>query len=119
MDIHKPKPVRSWRELLTEVGVIVLSVCIALAAEQTVEWVHWRSQVREAREVIATELAHNVGNAIIRMRSEECVERRLDALGQILDEAARTGSLPAVGEIGQPPPRLWNSGAWESVVASQ
>jgi hypothetical protein len=41
--------------------------------------------VREAREVIATELAHNVVSAIIRMRSEECVERRLDALGKILD----------------------------------
>ena len=22
MDVHKPKPVRSWRELLTEIGVI-------------------------------------------------------------------------------------------------
>ena len=26
MDIHKPKPVRSWRELFTEIGIIVLSV---------------------------------------------------------------------------------------------
>jgi hypothetical protein len=119
METHKPKPVRNWRELLTEIGVIVLSVCIALAAEQVVEWVHWRNQVAEARQVIATELAHDVGSAIIRMRTEPCVERRLDELSEILDAAARTGSLPAVGEIGQPPPRLWNSGAWDSVVASQ
>ena len=50
MDIHKPKPVRHWRELLTEVGVIVLSVCIALAAEQAVEWAHWRCEVSIARK---------------------------------------------------------------------
>jgi hypothetical protein len=38
MDIHKPKPVHSWRELLTEVGVIVIGVSIALAGGQTMEW---------------------------------------------------------------------------------
>ena len=57
MEIHKPKPVHNWRELLTEIGVVVIGVCIALAAEQTVEWLRWRSHVAEARAVIATELA--------------------------------------------------------------
>jgi hypothetical protein len=38
VEIHKPKPVHSWRELLTEIGVVVIGVCIALAAEQTVEY---------------------------------------------------------------------------------
>ena len=33
MDIHKPKPVHNWRELLTEIGTIVIGVLIALAAE--------------------------------------------------------------------------------------
>ena len=66
MDVHKPKPVRSWRELLTEIGIIVLSVCIARAAEQAVEWVHWRSQVTDARTVIATELAGNVRRGRVR-----------------------------------------------------
>ncbi len=119
MEIHKPKPVHSWRELLTEIGVVVIGVCIALAAEQAVEYFHWRGQVAEAREVIATELASDLVGAVIRIRSYPCTERRLDELALILDNAAKTGSLPPLGDIGIPPRRTWRSGAWDSVVASQ
>jgi len=49
MEIHKPIPIHSWRELLTEIGVIVIGVAIALAGEQTVEWLHNRSRAAEAR----------------------------------------------------------------------
>jgi hypothetical protein len=119
MDIRKPKPIHSWRELLTEIGVIVIGVCIALAGEQTVEWLHWRTQVAEAREIIAAELAHSVEGAITRLRAEPCMERRFDELAQILDAAGKSGSLPPVGDIGLPPRNLWLSGSWESVVASQ
>src|SRR3954464_2108182 len=47
VEFHKPKPVHNWREFLAEIGVVVIGVCIALAAEQTVEWLHWRTQVAE------------------------------------------------------------------------
>jgi hypothetical protein len=119
MEIHKPKAVHSWRELLTEIGVVVIGVCIALAAEQTVEWLHWRKQVAEARDVIATELAVNLSGGIIRVGSKACVESRLDQLAQILDEAAIEGSLPPLGDIRLPPRSIWPTGAWDSVVASQ
>ena len=119
MDIHKPKPVRSWRELLTEIGIIVLSVCIALAAEQGVEYFHWRSQVKEARQIIAAEMAVNTAGAIARLRTQACIERRLDELGRILDSASRSGSLPPVGFFGTPPRRGWSDGAWNGVLASQ
>ena len=33
MEIHKPKPIHSWREILKEVGTIVLGVGIAFAAD--------------------------------------------------------------------------------------
>ena len=116
---HKPKPVHNWREFLKEVGTIVLGVSIALTAEQTVEWFHWRAQVQEAREVLATELASNLVVAVTRLRTGSCTERRLDELALILDTAAKNGSLPPVGDIGRPPRGTWPSGAWESVVASQ
>jgi len=119
VEFHKPKPVHNWHELLTEIGVVVIGVCIALAAEQTVEWLHWRAKVQEAREVIATETAQNIAGAILRIRTVQCGERRLDALARILDQAAHSGSLPPVGYIGQPPRFMWRSGAWDSVVASQ
>jgi hypothetical protein len=119
MDLHKPKPIHGWRDFLKEVGTIVLGVSIALAAEQGVEWAHWRNQVAEAREVIAAEMATNLYGAISRVRTMDCAERRLDALGSILDAAAKTGNLPPVGEIGMPWRQVYPSGAWESVMASQ
>jgi hypothetical protein len=119
MDIHKPKPVHNWRDFLKEVGIIVLGVSIALGAEQTVELFHWRAQVTEAREFIAAETARNVNQAIWRMRTATCTERRLDELGAILDMATKTGSLPPVGDFATPPRTTWPTGSWESVVASQ
>lgn len=119
MEVHKPKPIHNWRELLTEIGVVVIGVCIALAAEQTVEWWHWRNQVSEAKEVVATELSANLVAGIRRIHSENCTERRIDQLARILDEAIKNGSLPPLGIIAMPPRAPWPTGAWKSVVASQ
>ena len=119
MEIHNPKPVHNWHEFLTELGTIVLGICIALAGEQALEELHWRNQVREAREVITTEMTYNLEGAIWRTRTINCAEQRLDDLAKILDEASRSGNLPAVGYISQAPRHMWRSGAWESVVASQ
>jgi hypothetical protein len=47
MEIHKPKPVHSLKELLNEVGVIVISIVLALGAEQIVEAIHWHNAVGE------------------------------------------------------------------------
>ena len=119
MEIHKPKPVHSWREFLKEYAIIVLGVATALAAEQAVEWWHWKNQVTEARALIASELTRSVRQSIIRLRIETCGERRLDELGAILDNASKTGALPPLGDIGAPPRSVWYYGVWESVVASQ
>jgi hypothetical protein len=119
MDIRKPKLIHNWREFFKEVGTIVLGVSIALAAEQGVEYFHWRSEVAQARAAIAREMMSNVNNAIGRLRTKDCTERRLDQLAVILDSASRTGNLPPVGAIGAPPRRRWISGAWDSVMASQ
>jgi hypothetical protein len=119
MDIHKPKSWHGWREFLKEFGTIVLGVSVALAAEQGAEWLHWRSQVAEARTLIASELAQDVAQGTWRLRTEQCGEHRLDELATILDTASKTGTLPPVGDIGTPPPPLWLSGAWESALGSQ
>ena len=37
MHFHLPKPPENWRDLLNEVGVIVIGILIALAREQVVE----------------------------------------------------------------------------------
>jgi len=119
MEIHKPKSIHNWREFLKEYAIIVLGVATALAGEQAVEWVHWQSEVAQAKDVIATELVSNVTGAIDRVRTKSCAERRLAELALILDQATKTGALPAVGDISLPPRTLLPRGAWESLVASQ
>jgi hypothetical protein len=119
MEIHKPKPWHNWREFLKEFATIVLGVSVALAAEQGVEWLHWRGEVAQAREVVAAEMAGNVRQAMMRLRTAPCVERRLSELAAILDGADRSGSLPPVGDIAIPSLGGGASGGWESVVASQ
>lgn len=83
------------------------------------EWYSWHSKVTEARAVIATELAISVANALIRLRTTDCVERRLDALARTLDVAAKSGALPPVGTIGSISTRQYPGGVWQGVLASQ
>src|SRR5262249_14454598 len=66
-----------------------------------------------------TEMTYNLVGAIARIRSAGCTELRLDALAGILDEAARSGGLPPVGNIHGPVRHQWRTGSWDSIVASQ
>ena len=84
MDVHKPKPVHTWREFLKEYAIIVLGVITALAAEQAVEWLHWRHEVELGRNAIAGEItAHNEWYRF-RVAIAPCIERRMDETGAIL-----------------------------------
>src|SRR3954470_12459041 len=103
MEIRKPKAWHGWRDFLKEFGTIVLGVSVALGAEQAAEWWHWKNQVQQSREVIATEVATDLRLAMWRVRTEQCGERRLDELAAIVDGASKTGTLPAVGDPGVPP----------------
>ncbi len=63
MHFHLPKPLHGWREFLGEVGIIVIGVLIALSAEQTIEWLHWRHEARLAREALAFDFRRIIGEA--------------------------------------------------------
>jgi hypothetical protein len=92
MEIHKPKPIHSWREFLKEYAIIVLGVATALAAEQGVEWLHWQGEVKTARQAIYAEIGNNNGLFAFRIASEACLQRQADEAGRMLDdlEAGRT-----------------------------
>lgn len=78
---HKPHPVHSWREFLKEVGIIVLGVMIALAAEQALDAVHWAGRVREAEASMRKELAEDDGpQAYDRLVKSPCIVAQLDRL---------------------------------------
>ena len=56
MDLHKPKPWHGVREFLKEYVIIVVGVLTALGAEQLVEQLHWREQIRATKEALLPEI---------------------------------------------------------------
>ena len=99
MHFHLPKPLHGWREFAGEVGIIVIGVLIALGAEQLLENWHWRQRIDESDKALALELGELVGQAVVRVDESPCVEQRLDWLATVVDAAAASKRLPAIGRL--------------------
>lgn len=117
MDVHKPKPVHSWREFASEIAVIVIGICIALLGEQIVEKIHERIVAGEAREQIETEMATDFAILTNRTRSEPCIARRIAALERTL-AAAGTPAYVAPTWIGKPSSWDNQTGRWQAASQS-
>jgi len=120
MDIHKPKPIRNFREFLKEVGIIVLGVCIALGAEQTVEWVHWQSEVRAARSALQAEIAANNENMFaFRIATASCLDQQIaeaDGIITALEAGREPGKFTHLRYTAS---NLTRDSEWQSERASQ
>lgn len=115
MHVHLPKPLHGWRDFAGEVGIIVLGVLIALAAEQAVEVLHERSQVAQIRSALRAELADTRARWEFMRSADACEARRLDALERW------TMTAPATSRVrGGFNPMLWNmhSAAWDLAKTS-
>jgi len=120
MDIHKPKPVRNWREFVKEYAIIVLGVATALAAEQAVEWLHWQSEVKDARNAIVAEIADNNTRIFARrVAFEPCIQRQLQEADRILTdlEAGRSPGSFTTFHTGSG--SFLSDSEWQSERASQ
>ena len=102
MHVHLPKPLHGWRAFAGEVGIIVLGVLIALAAEQFVESLHWRHDVGETRKALDAELSHDLGSLEHRLSQRACVAQRLSELDRWA-RAAGGGSRLRLQRPIQPP----------------
>lgn len=80
MRVHLPKPLHGWRAFAGEVGVIVLGVLIALAAQQAVEALHWRNETATLRENLHREIRDNQWNAVLRVMISGCIRQRIARL---------------------------------------
>jgi hypothetical protein len=115
MDIHKPKPWHGSRELLKEIATIVVGVLIALAAEQAVDWLHWRYEIGEARQALGREITYNIKALKIMDQQHACVTARADALAAW---ASGTGPRPAL-PLRMPMTYNLETGAWDVTNAGQ
>jgi hypothetical protein len=56
LDVHAPEHTpHSWRDFLIHIATIVVGLLIAVGLEQSVEWLHHRTEVRETRRALAIE----------------------------------------------------------------
>src|SRR6185437_402953 len=96
MHFHLPKPLHGWRAFAGEVGIIVLGVLIALGAEQVVESVHQRAEIRDAEGAMVAELRDdNLPQAYTRAAVYNCYAGQLDAI----DAAVASGDRAKVVEL--------------------
>jgi hypothetical protein len=118
--METPPPTKSERRqaFVREIASIVLGVLIALALGAVATEIGWRLDVAEAREALGLELGEILGQADERVSGKDCIESRLDQLGAVLDQAAASGQLPPLGNLGDPPFRTWSRGVWTSTVSA-
>ena len=119
MEIHKPKPVHSWGELLREVGVIAIGIVIALLGEQAVEALHWSHKAEAVRASLDQELSVDLAFAAEQQVQKVCAKRYFDVLqAAIVHNDARTAN--ALHDTGAPfETQPWQSDAWDVALSEQ
>src|SRR5205814_3439861 len=80
MRFQIPKPLHGWRQLAGEVGIIVLGVLIALAAQQVVQSINEQADVRQLRSAFRAELADDRARWEDMRAADRCTLQRLGAL---------------------------------------
>ena len=91
-----PAPINGWRPFVGEVGVIVLGVLIALGAQQLVEDIQIRSEVRKFRQTIDHEIGLNLFVYEVRSRGSACNEKRIEELTDWVRIARDGQELPKI-----------------------
>jgi hypothetical protein len=61
IDVHAPhETVHTWRDFFIHIATIVVGLVIAVGLEQTVEYLHHRHEIREARAALTEEHQENI-----------------------------------------------------------
>ena len=120
MRFQLPKPLHGWREFVGEVGIIVLGVLIALGAQQLVEELSWRAQVREATETLRREVGDHYRAAAEVVIAAPCIDRQLQLLSaEIAAHPAKP--VPLYSDeyerqfVIRAPSRAWSDNQWSAV----
>ena len=108
-----PRPLKGWRAFAGEVGTIVLGVLLALGAQELVQSLHWRSEVRQTRRALDAELARDLAVFDQRYRNGGCIADRLAEILRWADSLSAGKPLRLKHEIEEPPFFLVRTAAWE------
>jgi hypothetical protein len=108
----------SRRKFIREVGSVVLGVLIALTLGEVADAARWQLRAAQSNAAINAELARVAGVLDERVMVQPCLTKRLTELDRLLREARISHALPNIAEIGRPPYRPTQAGAWDDAVSS-
>ena len=118
MEVHA-KSVHSWKELLSEIGVIVIGVMIALGAEQAVETIHWNNKVADAEEAMGRELSSDLGYAAGQVAMKHCATEYLDRMEAAI-KGRRVDMFRALTAMTPPfNSHPWVAESWTAAIGSE
>jgi hypothetical protein len=108
-----PTPLHGWRAFAGEVGTILLGVLLALGAQEMVQGLHWRSEVKKTRQGLDAELARDLAAFKQRYNNRACVSARLAEISRWIDSVNAGKPLTLRREIEEPPFFSIRSAAWQ------
>ena len=108
-----PTPIHGWRLFAGEVGVIVLGVLLALGAQQFVETLQIRSDLREFRKTIDREIGMTLFTYDFREKQMNCERARLNGIEAWLDGSRGRTDVEAIYPRGITSAAPYRS-AWDS-----
>lgn len=114
MRFRLPAPIHGWRQFAGEVGIIVIGVLLALAAQQMVDSMRWQSEVSDLREAVDRELSLNLDVLNLVMVNRPCVGQRLDELEGWIAASANGEASPLTGAVGEPTYRSRYTSVWDN-----
>ena len=122
------RPREGWRVFAGEVGVIVLGVLIALAAQQAMDEWRWSRDVERTKADLDDEILSNVALGAERVAVNACLQQQLATLSDALGKGEeRWTARPAVATaplrfvlpvVYRAPNRVWTTDVWEQAKAS-
>ena len=110
----KLKPPHGWNAVAWELGIVTLGVVIALAAQQIVDDLHWRGELREFRKAVKAEISNDLATYTYRSGQNRCAAARLLELQRWLDSWRAGRPLRLTGRIAQPTALVVRTTVWDS-----
>ena len=118
MDVHPPHgAIHSIKDFMLHLLAITIGLLIALGLEATVEWLHHRSLVREAKENISLEIHDNQRRLATELNALPEEEKRLEGILAEVSDIEKGHSPKANGNYTWALVRL-NQSAWNTAFST-
>lgn len=118
MEVHPPhKPIHSVKEFMLHLLAITIGLLIALGLEGTVEWMHHRHQVSEARRNIAQEIHDNQQSLAKELNALPTEEHQLTKLLDVVNQEENGGAAKPDGHLVWTVTRL-NESSWNTAFST-